>query len=143
MLYDNGPRIPAVPNRMPYQPPQGLPQRPPGVADPFGGDSYLKQRYASPRGLGGVRQAPMQQPAPMYGGPPNYYQQPQQGPQWLRRQGAPRRRPMYGMGYGGMQTIGDMQQPQQQPPYPIGMQVGLPPGFQSPTQRPYQNPFMR
>jgi len=157
MLYDNGPRIPAVPNRMPYQPPQGLPQRPPGVADPFGGDSYLKQRYASPRGLGGTMPSPNQQPAPVYGRPPasiggwggqspwqqQGYQQPQQGPQWLRRQGAPKRRPMYGMGYGGMQTIGEMQQPQQQSPYPTGMQVGLPPGFQSPTQRPYQNPFMR
>jgi len=51
MLYDNGPRIPAVPNRMPYQPPQGLPQRPPGVADPFGGgDNYLKQRCAQLEG---------------------------------------------------------------------------------------------
>lgn len=137
MLYDNGPRmprIPAVPNRMPYQPPQGMPQRPPGVADPFGGgDNYLKQRYASPRGLGGTVPSPNQQPAPMYGGQPNYYQQPSQGPQWLRRQGAAKRRPMYGMGYGGMQTIGEMQQPFQQRPYqnPMDMQVGLPPGFRN------------
>ena len=127
MLYDNGPRmprIPAVPNRMPYQPPQGMPQRPPGTADPFGGgDNFLKQRYASPRGLGGTVPSPNQQPAPMYGGQPNYYQQPSQGPQWLRRQGAAKRRPMYGVGYGGMQTIGEMQQPY--------AQVGLPPGFRN------------
>ena len=137
MLYDNGPRIPSLqrPQKLTPPSPTNMP--------------YDMTNFSRPLHQAGQASPQPQYQNPMYGRPPaaiggwggqspwqqQGYQQPQQGPQWLRRQGDPRRRPMYGMGYGGMQTIGEMQQPY--------AQVGLPPGFQSPTQRPYQNPYMR
>jgi len=144
MLYDNGPRMPSL--QRPQRPTTGV-FAPKPTNLPFDMPNFSRPSYQA----GQASPQPMQQRPqyqnPMYGqqqmGGGMPYQQSPQGPQWLRRQGAPKRRPMYGMGYGGMQTIGDMQQPQQQSPYPTGMQVRLPPGFHSPTQRPYQNPFMR
>lgn len=141
MLYDNGPRMPSL-----QRPATGV-FAPKPTNLPFDMPNFSRPSYQA----GQASPQPMQQRPqyqnPMYGqqqmGGGMPYQQSPQGPQWLRRQGAAKRRPMYGMGYGGMQTIGEMQQPFQQSPYPIGMQVGLPPGFQSPTQRPYQNPYMR
>ncbi len=146
MLYDNGPRMPSL--QRPQRPTTGV-FAPRPTNTPFEMPNFSRPLYQAGQASPQQAQPSPQYQNPMYGRPPASIggwggqspwqqqgsQQPSQGPQWLRRQGAPRRRPMYGMGYGGMQTIGEMQQPY--------AQVGLPPGFQSPTQRPYQNPYMR